>query len=163
MDESCLSAYVFIALTMFTARIWAGSTSSRSLLCGFTDLLHAKRTRSLIFPIQGTGQETRSFCYVDDFIDGVVLVQDSGEHLGIYHIGTKEEITMSHLAHEVATSLARQVRIVPGTLLEGSVPRRCPDIAKLEKLGYRPSISLAEGVARTADWYWRHMELAPAA
>ena len=126
--------------------------------------LAARETHKVIdFPIQGTGQETRSFCYVDDFIDGVVLVQDSGEHLGIYHIGTKEEITMSHLAHEVATSLARQVRIVPGTLLEGSVPRRCPDIAKLEKLGYRPSISLAEGVARTADWYWRHMELAPAA
>lgn len=120
-------------------------------------------SRVIDFPIQGTGQETRSFCYVDDFIDGVMIVQERGEHLGIYHIGTTQEVTVSHLAHEVATSLSRQVRVVPGSLSKGSVLRRCPDITKIEKLGYRPSVSLSTGVARTVDWYWQHMALAPVA
>ena len=50
------------------------------------------------FPIQGTGQESRAFIYIDDFVDGVLRVIDRGEHLGIYHIGTEDEVTIAELA-----------------------------------------------------------------
>jgi nucleoside-diphosphate-sugar epimerase len=50
---------------------------------------------------------------------------------------------------------------VPGRLLAGGTPRRCPDISKLAKLGYKPRVPLDQGLKPTLDWYWRHADLAP--
>ena len=115
------------------------------------------------FPIQGSGKETRSFCYIDDFIDGVITVQDRGEHLGIYHIGTLEEVDMADLARRTARAVGREIDVKPGELTAGSTLRRCPDIAKLGALGYAPKISLDQGLSHLVDWYWNNMALAPAA
>jgi nucleoside-diphosphate-sugar epimerase len=107
----------------------------------------------LDFPIQGTGEETRSFMYVDDFIRALLCIMDQGESLGIYHIGTTREVSIRELAHLVARACGREIRIVPGELLAGSTPRRCPDVGKLRGLGFTPAVSLEEGVRRTAEWY----------
>lgn len=105
------------------------------------------------FPIQGTGEETRSFIYIDDFTRGLLRVMELGERLGIYHIGTEDEISIRDLAHAVARGCGRDIRIVPGELLAGSTPRRCPDVHKLRQLGFEPQISLEEGLRRTVAWY----------
>lgn len=110
------------------------------------------------FPIQGTGRETRSFVYIDDFINGLMLVLQKGEHLNIYHIGNTDEITIADLGVKVGQYFGRKIRIVPGTLPKGGTSRRCPDITKLKKLGYCPHISLDEGLLRTASWYTSHAE-----
>ncbi len=115
-------------------------------------------TGTLDFPIQGTGEETRSFIYIDDFICGLIHVMEHGEHLNIYHIGTDREISIENLAQLVATTCGRQIRLVPSALLPGSTPRRCPDITKLQSLGFTPSISLEDGLKRTAEWYWQNMQ-----
>lgn len=115
----------------------------------------------LPFPIQGTGQETRAFVYIDDFTDGLVRVVEHGEHLNVYHIGTMDEVTIAGLAGEVGQALGRRVEIVPGELQKGSTKRRCPDISKLRGLGYEPQIPLAEGVRRTAAWYVENAHRAP--
>ena len=73
----------------------------------------------LPFPIQGSGKETRAFVYIDDFIDGLALTIEKGEHLGIYNIGTQEEITVNQVAEEVAHYFGRQITIVPGKLQPG--------------------------------------------
>jgi nucleoside-diphosphate-sugar epimerase len=116
----------------------------------------------LCFPIQGSGQETRSFCHIDDFIDGVITVQERGEHLAIYHIGTLEEVTVADLAARLARCVGREIEVVSGTLTPGSTPRRCPDISKLSALGYVPRVSLDKGLRTLVDWYWQNYELAPA-
>ena len=108
------------------------------------------------FPVQGTGQESRSFVFIEDFTDGLMMVLERGEHLGIYNIGTMEEVTVSRLAQLVADYYGRRIEVVPGRLTEGSTKRRCPDIARLRSLGYRPRFSLQEGLAITADWYDRN-------
>lgn len=105
------------------------------------------------FPIQGSGDETRAFCYINDFIEGVMILLEKGEHLGIYHIGTMEEVTIKGLAQRVAACLERQIAIVPNELASGSTLRRCPDIAKITKLGYVPKIPLNEGVRIATRWY----------
>lgn len=107
----------------------------------------------LDFPIQGTGEETRSFIYIDDFVRGLIRVIEQGERLGIFHIGTEREISIRDLAHLVASACDREIRIVPGELLAGSTPRRCPDVRKLRNLGFEPEVRLEEGVRRTAEWY----------
>jgi nucleoside-diphosphate-sugar epimerase len=105
------------------------------------------------FPIQGTGQETRSFVYIDDFTDGVMVALNRGENLGIYHNGTMDERTIADLAHEVAKNFGVKIELKTGALTQGSTSRRCPDIGKLKKLGYSPRISFEEGVRRTVEWY----------
>jgi len=115
------------------------------------------------FTIQGSGEETRSFCHVDDLVAGVMLIRAKGEHLGIYHVGTTEEVAIADLAHRVARAAGCQIALQPSAVLAGSTPRRCPDISKLAALGYRPRVSLDQGLPPVLKWYWDHAATAPAA
>lgn len=115
----------------------------------------------LPFAIQGNGAETRSFCHVDDLVEGVIVMRARGEHLGVYHIGTTDEISVADLARRMAQQIGREIDLQTGPLLAGSTPRRCPDITKLSALGYKPGVPLAQGLAETIDWYWRNAGLAP--
>ena len=111
------------------------------------------KSKKIEFPIQGNGKETRAFVFIDDFIDGLMLVLQKGEHLNVYNIGTMEEISMRQAAVEVGKYFGRDVEIIPGKLSKGSVKRRCPDISKLKKLGYKPKVPFKEGLKITAKWY----------
>jgi nucleoside-diphosphate-sugar epimerase len=111
------------------------------------------------FQIQGSGQETRSFCFIDDFIDGLELVQDRGTTANVYHIGTTEEVTMTNLAHRIADQIGRKIRILPGPIQAGSTLRRCPSIDKLAGLGYRQRIPLNHGLAITCRWYFENQRV----
>jgi nucleoside-diphosphate-sugar epimerase len=124
------------------------------------ELAGASRTGVLRFPIQGSGREMRSFCFIDDFVAGVMLTQDRGEHLNIYHLGTMDEVSVADLARQIAACVNREIEIVPGDLQAGSTPRRCPEIRKARALGYEPRVPLAEGLRRTVPWYWENMALA---
>ncbi len=115
------------------------------------------------FAIQGSGEETRSFCHVDDLVAGVMLMREQGEHLGIYHVGTTEEVAISDLARRMGRIAGREIALVPSAALQGSTPRRCPDITKLSALGYGPRVRLDDGLPPTQRWYWEHADLAPAA
>lgn len=118
------------------------------------ELVGSDRTsKEISFPIQGTGKETRAFVFIDDFIDGLILVIEKGKHLGIYNIGTMEEITIEQVAVEVGRCFERKIQIIPGPLAAGGTLRRCPDIIKLKKLGFKPKVSFKEGLQITARWY----------
>jgi len=127
--------------------------------------LHARAEQHpagpLRFGIQGTGEETRSFCFIDDLVAGILVMREKGEHLGIYHVGTMEEVTIADLARRVARAAGREVDLVAGEAAAGGTLRRCPDISKLAGLGYKPRVPLDEGLRPTLDWYWRNADLAP--
>jgi nucleoside-diphosphate-sugar epimerase len=126
------------------------------------DLIKKDERDPLPFPIQGSGEETRAFVYIDDFTDGLMNVVESGEHMNVYHIGTMEEVAIRDIAVEVGNAFDRRIQVVPGELTQGSTKRRCPDITKLQALGYEPKVSLAEGVRKTSEWYSANAHLAPA-
>ncbi len=116
-------------------------------------IIKEEKKEIIEFPIQGSGKETRSFIYIDDFIKGLKLLIDKGKHLGLYHIGTTEEISIKDLAEEIGQCFGRKIKIVPGKLAEGSSLRRCPDISKIKGLGFKPKIGLNEGLQPTIEWY----------
>jgi len=122
----------------------------------------AKRQPSgrLRFENQGSGEETRSFCFVDDLVAGVMVMRDKGEHLGIYHIGTGDEIAIAELARRIAAYAKRDIDIIPGAAQPGGTPRRCPDISKLAALGYKPRVPLSDGLPPTLNWYWQQAAMA---
>jgi nucleoside-diphosphate-sugar epimerase len=104
-------------------------------------------------PIQGTGEETRAFIYIDDMIAGVLRIVEAAKHLDIVHVGADQEVSIATLAREIGRVFDRDIEIVPGQLTTGSTPRRCPDIQRLRDLGFEPRVSLQQGLAQTVSWY----------
>ena len=121
-----------------------------------------EKDEKIKFPIQGTGNEKRAFIYIDDFVKGLMTVLENGKHMEIYHIGTMDEISIKDVAVEIGKYFRKQVEVVPGKLTEGSTPRRCPDTAKLKKLGFKPEVSFSKGLKMTAKWYDENASKMPA-
>ncbi|MEU3336765.1 UDP-glucuronic acid decarboxylase family protein [Streptomyces sp. NPDC002144] len=105
--------------------------------------------------VAGDGSQTRSLCYVDDTVDGVLALAASGER-GPVNIGGGEEITMLDLARRIIdlTGSASRVRFVERPADDPA--RRRPDtrLAR-ERLGWQPRVGWAEGLERTIGWFTR--------
>jgi nucleoside-diphosphate-sugar epimerase len=114
------------------------------------------------FPIQGDGTETRSFCYVDDIVEGILTMYEKGGHREVYHIGSDEEITIRDLAARIGKIVGIDLDIRAGELQAGGTKRRCPDISKMRALGWSPAVGLEEGLERTVAWYREHRDDVPA-
>lgn len=109
------------------------------------------------FPIQGSGRETRAFVYIDDMVSGFMTVLNRGLTRNVYHVGTNVELSVANIAKQIAKYFGREVDLIPSQLTQGSTPRRCPDISKVQALGYTPTVSLEKGIALTAEWYVRNL------
>lgn len=103
--------------------------------------------------VYGKGEQTRSFCYVDDLIKGFVALIESGEE-GPINIGNPGEFTILQLA-ELVLELTGSTSEVVYQKLPGDDPlQRQPDITLAkEKLGWKPSVDLREGLQRTIDYF----------
>lgn len=115
--------------------------------------LTPENKRPIRFHIQGTGDESRSFIFIDDFIQAVALILRKGKKLETYNIGTNEETTIEKVAKLIANFFDKDILIVPGKLTKGSPLRRNPNIDKIKQLGFRPRIRLSEGINITVQWY----------
>lgn len=111
--------------------------------------------------LQGDGSETRAFCYVEDVVDGLVLLLDRGANMNVYHIGTMEEVSILDLARRIAGAIGVDVGFAGSARAEGGTERRCPDIGKMRQLGFEPRTTLSDGIRQTVDWY-RHNPMDPA-
>jgi nucleoside-diphosphate-sugar epimerase len=102
--------------------------------------------------IYGTGGQTRSFCYVDDLIRGIVAMIDSAES-GPVNLGNPEELTVGDLAELVLRITGSSSPIEYRPLPVDDPARRRPVITKaIERLGWRPEVPVAEGVKRMVEW-----------
>jgi dTDP-glucose 4,6-dehydratase len=98
--------------------------------------------------IYGDGSQTRSFCFVDDLIRGIVLLGESGEHLPV-NLGNPDERTLLELAELVKRVTGSTGEIVFEALPVDDPQQRKPDITKAKQLlGWEPEIPLEEGLAR---------------
>jgi|TARA_B100000315_G_scaffold257248_1_gene305488 nucleoside-diphosphate-sugar epimerase len=107
--------------------------------------------------IQGSGNETRAFCFIDNAVDAILICGEKGGNGEIYHIGEMREIRIGDLVKMLGDILSMKIEVIPGTALAGGTPRRCPDIGKISKLGYKPLVSLEEGLETTIAWYVRRL------
>ncbi|MGW9308043.1 UDP-glucuronic acid decarboxylase family protein [Saccharomonospora azurea] len=107
--------------------------------------------------VAGTGTQTRSVCYVDDTVSGLLALWRSGL-TGPVNIGNPHELTVRHLAEEVraVTGSDSTVTFVPGAVDDPR--RRCPDITLARTaLGWEPETGLHEGLRRTIAWFARNV------
>jgi dTDP-glucose 4,6-dehydratase len=97
----------------------------------------------------GDGSQTRSFCYVDDLVRGLVLLAKSGEHLPV-NIGNPRELTLLELAEAVIKETGSSSKIVFEALPVDDPQVRQPDITRARQLlGWEPQVSLEDGLRRT--------------
>jgi dTDP-glucose 4,6-dehydratase len=112
------------------------------------------------FTIHGDGSQTRSLCYVDDLIEGIWRLLAS-DVVGPVNLGNPEEVTILELARMVAAAAGAEPRIefVPRPVDDPEVRR--PDIGRATaELGWKPQVSLEEGIRRTLPWFRRALEAA---
>jgi UDP-glucuronate decarboxylase len=110
--------------------------------------------------IYGDGLQTRSFCYVDDLIDGLVrMMNNPSGFAGPVNIGNPVEFTMLQLAHTVIRLTASDSRLVFAPLPNDDPRQRQPDIAQArERLGWQPTVALEVGLERTIGYFRRVLE-----
>ena len=107
-----------------------------------------KNLKSKKFKIQGTGNEVRSFIYIDDFISAFNLILNKGKHLNIYNIGTSEKIKIKYLANKLSKLFNKKIKLKRTSGKKGGTKIRLPDIKKIMKLGFRQKISLTKGLRK---------------
>jgi len=105
--------------------------------------------------IYGDGSQTRSFCYVDDLVDGLIrLMQSADEVIGPINIGNPVEFSMLQLAQEVLNLTGSKSRIAHRPLPQDDPKQRQPDISKAQKLlGWKPATPLTEGLKKTITYF----------
>lgn len=104
--------------------------------------------------IYGDGTQTRSFCYVDDLIDGMIRMMNCEDFIGPVNLGNPGEFTMLELAQKIISMTNAASKLVFAPLPSDDPAQRQPviDLAK-EKLGWSPTISLDEGLAKTIAYF----------
>ncbi|MGD0444059.1 MAG: UDP-glucuronic acid decarboxylase family protein [Edaphobacter sp.] len=109
--------------------------------------------QGLPLTIYGDGSQTRSFCYVSDLIEGILLLSRAPEHLPV-NIGNPDEWTILECAHEILSVTGSASPIIFHPLPQDDPTRRRPDIAKAKQLlGWEPKIKLRKGIEKSLEYF----------
>ena len=104
--------------------------------------------------VEGTGDETRSFCYVKDSIDAALFIlKNQQSNLEVFNVGIDIETKIRDLIKLIGKILEKDLKPIFTPKKNPGTARRIPDITKLKKLGYQPKVSLEEGLKLTIDWH----------
>ena len=105
--------------------------------------------------IYGDGSQSRSFCYVDDLIEGFIRFMDAPEDFaGPVNLGNPGEFTIRELAEKIIDLIGARSKLIKKPLPSDDPTQRCPDITLArEKLGWEPTIQLEEGLKRTIPYF----------
>jgi len=114
--------------------------------------------RGLPLTVFGDGLQTRSFCYISDLIQGLVLLSESDERYPI-NLGNPAEITILDFAHRIRDHFANHVSITFRPLPSDDPKLRRPDIAKAKRvLGWEPKVPLDKGMSLTIDYFKQKLQ-----
>jgi UDP-glucuronate decarboxylase len=105
--------------------------------------------------IYGDGSQTRSFCYVDDLVDGLIRLMESDESVtGPINLGNPGEFSIKELAEKVVSLVNNGSKLVYEALPQDDPTQRQPDIRQAKDLlGWEPKVALDEGLPRTVEFF----------
>lgn len=108
--------------------------------------------------VYGKGKQTRSFCYVDDLIEGLIALMNSDSTItGPINLGNPQEFTIEELAHQIINLTGSHSRLIYHELPSDDPKQRCPDISLAkELLHWQPKIELQEGLQKTIEYFKKH-------
>lgn len=99
------------------------------------------------------GKMKRNFTYIDDIIQGILLVIDKPSKYEIYNIGNDKTEELLDFIHEIENNLDKKAEMNLLPLQPGDIPKTEADISKISKLGYKPTTNINVGIKKFIDWY----------
>ena len=114
------------------------------------------KSKKIKIDLIGNGKEKRAFNYIDDFCDAFMKILSKGSKFQIYNIGTNQETNIKKLANMIRKYFGVKLNLNFIAGHRGGTKRRCPNISKIKKLGYKPQISLENGLNKTINWYFKN-------
>lgn len=110
--------------------------------------------------IYGDGSQTRSFCYIDDSVNGLIRMMESSDDIsGPMNIGNPDEISILKLAKKIIYLTDSRLHIVVKTLPEDDPKMRCPDISKAKKmLEWQPTTDIDTGIKNTIEYFYNFLK-----
>jgi UDP-glucuronate decarboxylase len=109
--------------------------------------------------VYGDGSQTRSFCFVDDLIEGMMRLMNNDDLMGPVNIGNPGEFTIKELAEKVILLTKSSSKLIYNPLPSDDPKQRRPDISlAIEKLGWKPKITLEEGLMKTIEYFKTHLD-----
>ncbi len=103
--------------------------------------------------VEGKGTQTRTLCYVDDLVSGLITIALKGKKGEVYNLGNDNETKIIDLAKMVIKITEKNLKIKFIERPNHDHDRRLPNLSKMKKLGWSPKVNLEEGIRRTAQWY----------
>jgi dTDP-glucose 4,6-dehydratase len=113
----------------------------------------AQALRGEPITVHGTGSQTRSICYVDDLVRGILMLLDSAE-TGPINCGTEHEMSMRQLAETIVTLVGSRSEVTYVTRTADDPEKRRPDLTLARtRLGYQPTVAPQDGLRRTIEYF----------
>ena len=112
----------------------------------YSKIKKTKNRKKISIKIHGSGNEKRSFIYIDDFTSAFFKVFQNGKNKEIYNIGNNDPVTIKKLIKIFEKTLNKKISFKVGKLLEGSPKKRSPNVKKLINLGYKKNYPLEKGI-----------------
>jgi len=110
--------------------------------------------------VYGEGSQTRSFCYVDDLVDGMVRMMDSENFIGPVNLGNPEEYTILDFAKKIVAMTGSKSKIIHQPLPSDDPTQRQPDITLAgAKLGWKPKVSVDDGLKKTIEFFKKELSV----
>ena len=109
--------------------------------------------------VYGDGKQTRSFCYVDDLVEGILLTMEKKDFPGPVNLGNPIEISIMQLAEEITEMVGSKSKIINKELPIDDPKQRCPDIELAKKeLGWNPKFQRKDGLKKTIEYFNKLLE-----
>lgn len=121
-----------------------------ALIRKFADAAHEHRP---VVNVWGTGKPRREFLYIDDLAEACLFLMERYDDGEIINIGTGEDITIAELAALIQSLTGYKGKLEYDTSKPDGTPRKLLDVGKITSLGWKPKVSLREGLRKTIDWY----------
>ena len=106
-----------------------------------------KKAKTFI-KIKGSGKQTRSFIYIDDFVEAFYLIFKKGKNLNIYNIGTQEKIKIIDLVKKIIKISNKKLIIKTENIAKGGTEHRTPNIQKITRLGFKYKFNISQGLKK---------------
>ena len=105
------------------------------------------------FVVWGTPDVVRDFIYVEDVINGMLLIMDKGNPMEPYNLGSGESITIGRLVESVLTAGDLKLNVEWDSTKPTTIPFKLADISKITELGFVPKYTFEQGIKKTIEWY----------
>jgi GDP-L-fucose synthase len=158
MCEAYRQQYGFNAISLMPTNLYGPGDNfdlqnSHVLPAMIRKFHEAKKEGKSEVVVWGTGMPRREFLYSEDLADACTHLMENYEGLEPINVGVGEDVTIAELADKVRRTVGFQGEIVYDVSKPDGTPRKLLDVSKLDALGWRPKVTLEEGLQRTYDWY----------